>query len=176
MRQFRAISLIALLALPGVICFCFLQWQKVHVRHELKEKLIKGIDRDSLTVLTFSMDESATTLNWEHDREFEYAGEMFDVVDFVTHGDSITYFCWKDHEETHLNELLSSLTAHSLDQDPQNKSQRSKTTDILKVHYLAVDHLITQPPGPVLKSPSRKSDILHSRFKVPPPTPPPVSS
>jgi hypothetical protein len=176
MRQFKAISLVALLVLPGMICFCFLQWQKAHVRHDVKERLISGIDRDSLTKLTFSVHESQSLLEWEHEREFNYAEVMYDIVETFQNGDSITYYCWKDDDETHLNDLLSSLTTSSLDQDPKNKSQRSVATNILKVHYLAPDRPITQPLSPALDAPVQKVTRLNTRFVMPPPTPPPVHS
>lgn len=176
MRSFKAISLIVLLAFPGVLCICFLHWQKAHIRHEVKEMLIHGIDRDSLTTLTFSKDETGSLLDWEHDKEFEYAGEMYDVVETLVHGDSITYHCWKDHEETHLNDLLTSITSDSLDKDPLNRSQRTNTTDILKVHYLTITQGAIDIQREVADSPNTYLALLYTHSLLPPPTPPPTSA
>lgn len=79
-------------------------------------------------------------LNWEHSKEFEFHNQMYDVVESETHGDSIFYWCWWDHEETTLNKELSAWVLKALGKDPQNKETRNELIDFYK-------HLFYEEPG-----------------------------
>jgi hypothetical protein len=60
-------------------------------------------------LLKFSTQEAAENLDWEHDAEFEYRGEMYDVIHATITADSATYWVWWDTEETQLNNELKLL-------------------------------------------------------------------
>ncbi len=120
------------LVLPISATFLFLHLQMKQVKREVKCKMIAGIDKKELVLLKFSESESQTSLNWKHSKEFEYKGEMYDVVEKKIHGDSIFYWCWWDHEETKLNKKLKSLVADSLGQNPQRKDKQEKLADFFK--------------------------------------------
>lgn len=82
--------------------------------------MIAGLDPEELVLLKFTSLEAQTKLRWEHSKEFEYRGQMYDVVSYETKGDSIFYRCWWDHKETQLNKRLKILVAKALDQDKNN--------------------------------------------------------
>ncbi len=129
------ISLFICLVAPLVATFTYMHHQKASVRKELKHRIIAGIDRDELVLLKFSIEESRTKLRWEHEKEFEFAGQMYDIVEKEISGDTIHYWCWWDHEETKLNRQLDDLVAKVLGNNPQRKDRQDKTVDFLKKLY-----------------------------------------
>ena len=97
--------------------------------------MIDGIDKKELVLLKFTKEQSKTELDWEHSKEFEYAGEMYDVVEETIKGDSIYYYCWWDHEETKLNKQLSDLVTKAMGQNQQNKENQNRLQNFLKTLY-----------------------------------------
>ena len=79
---------------------------------------MEGLDPSELVLLTFAKSETENLLQWEHSREFEYGGEMYDVVETRKNKDSVSYLCWWDNEETKLNQQLSKLLDHAWNGDP----------------------------------------------------------
>lgn len=96
---------------PVASVFLYFQFEKATIRREIKRKMIAGMDRDELVLLKFSKKDTLEKLRWEHSKEFEYNGQMYDVVARQIKGDSIYYHCWWDHEETELNQKLGKLVA-----------------------------------------------------------------
>jgi hypothetical protein len=129
---FLLLSLIA----PFAGTFTWLHYKKHLVKKEVKWKMIEGIDKEELVLLKFTQEETKTLLNWKHSREFEFQGEMYDIVETVFTGDSVFYYCWWDHEETHLNKQLNSLLAKAAGQQDQNKDRVKKLYQFFKTLYL----------------------------------------
>jgi hypothetical protein len=82
----------------GTYFYFYLQ-QKA-IQETVKRKLKEGIFENELVKLTFSKKEIPSLLKWEHDKEFEYNGQMYDVVEVADIGDSLQYLCWWDKAET----------------------------------------------------------------------------
>lgn len=117
---------------PVVATFTFLQYQKKQVKREVKWKMIVGIDKDELVFLKFTNEEIQTELRWEHSKEFEYNGQMYDIVEKSIQVDTIYYWCWWDHEETKLNKQLDGLLAKVLGNNPQRQEKKSQLADFFK--------------------------------------------
>lgn len=132
-----------------------------------------NIDSSKLELLKFAQSEIQTKLRWEHSREFEFEHQMYDVVESKIVGDSIYYWCWWDHEETELNQLLKELAIQAFDQHPKNKQQQERLLNYLKslycIHHLEADSIVYFPPN----SPSVADTIEYSSLCISPPTPPP---
>ncbi len=129
------ILLFLCLVAPLLVTFTYLHHQKVAVRKELKYRMIEGISLDQLVLLKFTFGESQTRLHWHHAGEFEYHGQMYDIVHKEIKGDTIHYWCWKDDKETELNRQLDDLVAKVLGNNPQRKDRQDKTVDFLKKLY-----------------------------------------
>ena len=108
-------------------CF-FLQHQKHVVKKEIKRQIIAGIDKKELVHLKFSGSELHAELYWEHEKEFEYAGEMYDVVEKITIGDTTHFWCWPDHQETGLNQKLRKLVNDNFKNDPNRHARVMEVT------------------------------------------------
>ena len=134
-KNIIGIILLCALITPPVVTICWLQHQKVIVKEQVKKQLLSGIEKKELVQLKFTKVESQTELDWEHDREFEYQGEMYDVVETTIKEDSVYYLCWWDHAETQLKKQLKNLVAQMLGQDAQNTERHKRLFDFYKTLY-----------------------------------------
>ena len=123
MKRFISIMLLMLLIAPPVVTFSWLHMKKRMLRKEIKWKIINGIDKEELVLLTFSNDQVEACLKWHHSAEFEFMGEMYDVVETIFFDDSVSYYCWWDHEETLLNKKLKAMLALSAGKSKQERQQ-----------------------------------------------------
>lgn len=104
-------------------------------RKEVRSQMIAGIDKKELAQLKFSKATAKKELIWEHSKEFEYRGNMYDVIETEFNGDSIIYWCWWDNEETILNRQLSNLVLKALGSNPQNKENEKQLTEFFKTLF-----------------------------------------
>src|SRR5690606_39601506 len=88
-KRLIAISLLFVLFAPVMTIYLYLQFEKSAVRREIKWKMIAGMDEEELVLLKFTKEETQTKLRWEHSKEFEYDGQMYDIVSKEVKGDSI---------------------------------------------------------------------------------------
>jgi hypothetical protein len=131
------------------LTYTWLRYQKKQVKREIKWKIANHLDRDELTLLKFSSKETKTKLQWKHSKEFEYNGDMYDIVTSESRGDSIVYWCWWDNKETQLNKQLAQLVLRSLNRDPQNQNQKWQIQNIIKSLFHSNSKQI--PKSPVCK-------------------------
>lgn len=135
MRTLIGIYLLACLTLPFVGTYIWLQQECAEVKRSVHEKLEKGVEPKELVTLTFSRAE-LKQLHWEHEREFEYEGQMYDVVEKKVSGDSITYICWWDHEETRLKDEIKKLLAGAKKDLPWKNDQQTRLNSFEKNLYI----------------------------------------
>jgi len=109
-----------------MVTYLWLNLQKKQVKREVKWEIIEGIDRSELVLIQLSKSEVEEKLEWEHSKEFEFEGEMYDVVEFEVTPDSIKYWCWWDHEETALNKNLADVVNNLLGNHPDRKEKEQK--------------------------------------------------
>ena len=163
---------------PVATIYSYLQYEKSAVRREIKGKMIAGIDLEELVLLKFTKDEANTKLRWEHSKEFEYNGQLYDVVSKEIKGDTIFYNCWWDYEETKLNKKLQKLVANAMDESGNNCDAH------LNLHHYLSSFFYTAMLD-WHATPFRKSDIVYQNtihvaifnaLLISPPTPPPKAS
>ncbi|MBZ0199108.1 MAG: hypothetical protein K8H86_04510, partial [Ignavibacteriaceae bacterium] len=116
--KFITILLFFCFVAPLATTFVVLQIQKERVKKDVKWKMLTGINKEELVLLKFTEEEKQTWLNWKHSKEFEFKGEMYDVVKSEMRGDTTYYWCWYDHEETNLNKKLDDLILLALGSNP----------------------------------------------------------
>jgi hypothetical protein len=146
--------------------------RKATVKKQVREHVRRGVEDGDLVVLHFRLEEARAVLRWEDSREFEYGGQMYDVVETHVSGDTISYACWVDEEETRLNDTLANLASHELgeaacpgedEDDPGPPPQAS--------HGAVVREGRSPNLGPFRFW--RLSPSLYSSAFITPPTPPP---
>lgn len=121
---------------PYLGIFAYLKFEQRIIKKEIKHKLIKGIDKEDLVKLVFTESDLINKVSWEHSKEFEYNGEMYDVVASEQEGDKFVYWCWWDHKETSLNKKLNQLLANFLGESNPDKSQSNTLSGFLKSVYI----------------------------------------
>ncbi len=134
-KRFQAtVALLVLISLfvPFSATYLWLHIQKRLIKKEVKAKLIRELDKSELTHFIFSKAQAKTDLRWEHHKEFEYKGEMYDVVETEVKGDSIHYVCWHDKAETKLNQRLKTLIAKATSSTPEQQERESLCYQLLK--------------------------------------------
>ncbi len=172
MKTISSILLILSLAVPFGGSFIVLQFQKQLIKKEIKNRIISGMDRNDLVVLKFTKSESENKLKWEESKEFEYGGEMYDVVESESNGDTITYWCWLDRAETKLNRQLNDLSARAAEQNPWNKENLRRITTFLQSLY-SPSRFDLDEFAKFRFAPRFTINSFYSSICRPPPIPPP---
>lgn len=120
---------------PGT--YAWLYFQKYQTKKEIKRQLIAGLDKSELVLLKCSIRDAETKLRWEHSREFEYQGQMYDVVEKSFKKDSVYYWCWRDYAESELNRKLDRLVAGVWKKNPQHQEKERQLVRFLKTLYFS---------------------------------------
>jgi hypothetical protein len=87
----------------------WLTHQKKMVKKDVKRMMMMGVDKEDLVTFTFTEFEVENELKWKHSKEFEYQGNMYDIVSFQEVEGKFVYRCWLDKKEPKLNTQLSKL-------------------------------------------------------------------
>lgn len=121
--------------IPFAGTYILYKYQKKIIRKEIKHKIIAGIDKSELVLIKVHNSKIEIDLKWEHSKEFEYKGEMYDVVSKEFHNDSTYFWCWWDYDETSLNKQLKSSLAKALGHDTKTKNTQNRLQNFLKTLY-----------------------------------------
>lgn len=136
-KKVIGIFFLILLFAPAAVTYGWLHLKKQAVKREVKWRILRGIDKDELTVLTFTHAE-AKALHWKHSREFEYEGKMFDIVVAEETAAGITYWCYNDREETEIETRIGKLAQTLFQSDPQSKEQEQRLINYFKTQYVHI--------------------------------------
>jgi len=169
------IVLLLCLAVPLIGTHSRLRYQKKLVRREVKKQIISGINQEELALLRFALSEVKASLSWTHSKEFEFNGQMYDVVETKIFCDSIYYWCWWDHKETELNKQLKNLVTHAFDNNLQKKATQKRLVDF----YQSLYHSKTNSFQILICQTGKETCIYFFNWQSvswPPPVPPPKLS
>lgn len=140
--------------------------------------MIAGMNHDELVLLKLTKKETETKLRWEHAKEFEYNGQMYDIVSQEIKGDSIFYRCWLDNEETDLNQKLKKLVAIAFGQDNENREAQESLYSYLWSFFFTepLDWQATPSQNLDLVFQDSMHPNIFNSIRITPPTPPPKVS
>jgi hypothetical protein len=167
-------GLVALFLLdPCAGSFPWLLFKRAMLKKEVARQITQGIEGDRLVELRFAKEEAETLLRWEHSGEFEYKGQMYDVVQAWAVGDTLYYRCYRDREETKLNNRLKELAKHAMEGGLKIVQRADPWRGSAKVLFPAgADKEKISTPG-ISPLPVRAFAYAYSSIIIPPPTPPP---
>lgn len=161
LKKVISLFLFFAISLPFLVTYSYLTYEKKQLKRSIKHAIIAKTDLSELTKLSFSKENVNSQLNWEHSKEFEYKGEMYDVVETKESQDSITYWCWWDHKETVLNKKLTKLFCGVYDQQEKPNSTKNQ--------FLQFAKKLIHPQTKVLKiedvAYSQKVSLFHYQEK-----------
>lgn len=132
MKQILSIFLLCSLLLPSLGTWVWFKQQQKRIRKEVKHQFISEIDEEALTLLVFTEDELTEKLRWEHAKEFEYQGKMYDVVKQQIKDNTHYFWCWEDAKETQLNQKLEQLIAKTFGKKDPLQPQKQQLFQFYK--------------------------------------------
>ncbi|HMR89199.1 MAG TPA: hypothetical protein PKD51_13655 [Saprospiraceae bacterium] len=127
--------LILTLCLPMLVIWSYFMVKQQMVKNEVEEKRNEGFNKDVVKILTFAKKDIKTIVRWEHDREFEFLGEMYDVISSLESEDSITYTCYWDIEETKIKKQIVKLFFNDNEKLPFQHEKEAKMIEYFKQFY-----------------------------------------
>ncbi len=127
-------SSILFFSLVTPFCIIFLWYQGQLLSASTQAHAYIQQDRDVMESvwLKFSIEEAGLVLKWEHDKEFFFRGEMFDVIESCTAGDSVSYHCYADKNETYLKKEFRDFVYSFFSHKQQNNKQKQYSKDFFK--------------------------------------------
>ena len=135
MKHVLCIVLFVVLTAPFFVPYTFLSYEKYQTKRAVKERLLHEVEKTALVYFKFSKQEVQSVLYWEHETEFEYHNSMYDVVESIPCGDSISFWCWEDSDESILNKQLTALVIAALGANPQHQEKEKVLTHFFKQLY-----------------------------------------
>ena len=105
------------------------------VKNEVEEKRNEGFNKDVVKILTFAKKDIKNIVRWEHDREFEFFGEMYDVISSKESKDSVSYTCYWDIEETKIKKQIAKLFFSDNEKLPFQHEKEAKMIEYFKQFY-----------------------------------------
>ncbi len=107
-------------------------------KHFIKLEVILELGKKDKSLLSFihlSNQVAETELEWEHPWEFKYKDFKYDILEKTERSDSSFFVCWKDAEETKVDEQLALL----VNSNPQQKENNKLVEDYLSKLYFHED-------------------------------------
>ena len=115
-------------------------------------------------------------LKWEQPWEFEYKGEMHDIVSQELMADSIIYHCIIDKKETSINKEIVKFIAGFFDDNPLHDQQLISFMDFVKHLAPITEITMTYLPQVCIAECVKLDMTLNLSHSEKPPTPPPQYS
>lgn len=173
-KKWITLILVASLILPAFYVQFWFVNQRHLARKEVKRMIKSGLRESELEVFVFSEEETETKLRWEHSKEFEYKGEMYDIIRRDTVNDSLSYWVWHDTQETFLNQQHLAWLDATLRGNVPFKNTKSQFSVFLKTLYYSnstANTTFAESHANRLKTPF-KSPLIEE-LSASPPSPPP---
>lgn len=151
-KKYLGILLLFFLVSPYFFSYIFLKNEIRLVKKKAKHKIEEAIAFEDLTKLTFSINEVKELLVFKGEKEFEYKGNMYDIIYSNKSDNNITYWCVNDNEETALNNKVNDLLTLMLQKNAKKSTHQrivakyfpnyyqNKTERLLSVYHLSQIH------------------------------------
>ncbi len=142
-----------------------------HHKYEINNSLEERIIKEDLVFFEFS-EEELESLEWEHQSEFKYLGNMYDIVHRKKKGKSIQLWCYQDDFEKELKEKITRFFAFGFEDDLQKNEKQKKLTHFFKgLFYHHTDLSLEYNTYSIVLNHTYTMALIHS--DVSPPHPPP---
>lgn len=126
--------LLIVLIFPVSGTLTWMYFNKLQIKKSVKRAIIHGVPDHQLNLILITK-KQRHLLHWKHSKEFEYLGEMYDIVRQESCGDTTHYWCWWDKEETTLNQYINTLAYGFIDKSLERKSKLENLFEFLKSFY-----------------------------------------
>lgn len=96
-----------------------------HHKKEVRESFKETLNKDDLVCFELT-EQELQSLEWEHEREFEFKGNMYDIVHREQDGKKHFLWCYKDDFEKELKKKITHFLAFGFDNDIQKNDNQKK--------------------------------------------------
>gem|GEM_PF-2920453 len=110
MRAIVSIFLLTLFTVPFFWAPTWLSMERRQIQKHVRNQILPSVEESELITFTVLQEDTATRFKWEHAKEFEFEGKMYDIVKRKQDGNTITYLVWQDDKETSINTQIKQLT------------------------------------------------------------------
>lgn len=155
--------------------FVWYHAQKATIKNRVAQYISSGIDKSELVLLKFTYAESKSKLRWEHSKEFEFKGQMYDIVETEYTNDSVYYWCWHDKDETHINNQIDKLASLVLPKKSE-KTEYSITQVKQTIQLYCDTHISVNSHLQTTKINYKKYQFYYSSEFFKPLSPPPKTN
>lgn len=159
--------------MPFAGTYTWLHIEKNQVRKLVKTQLMEGLDDSQLVRLAFTPIESSRSLKWHHDKEFEFNGQLYDIVRHEKSPTQHIYWCFPDHKETSIEKQLTQLLNNKLQHNQQHQQQREHTITFYKNLFFKSDNINLLVQSINLEESFILTTKATINWQLKPPTPPP---
>ena len=135
----RFFVLVPLLSILGFVAW--FTFEKSQIQLVVLQEIQKGFAPEALIKLTFSKADSQSKLKWKHGHEFEYLGEMYDIVSSKVSNDSIQYECFHDTKESKLNRRWYKFIGKLIFDIDNSKEQGGQKKVMVKLDFFQQNQL-----------------------------------
>lgn len=132
MQRLVGIFLLICFTMPVAGSYLWLRYERKLIKREVKTSLLKGVDKKHLVLLSFTLAEEKTLLEWEHEREFSFKGQKYDVVSREKVGENSRYWCWKDVKESTIDRKIAELTQQVWEEDDEENKRHKTAIETVK--------------------------------------------
>jgi hypothetical protein len=108
-----------------------LKFQKRLIRNSVKELIYNGLSNSELSRIVVTTSDSANLL-WHHHDEFEFQGNMYDLVSKESFNDSIVYLCFLDEKESEVNVYIDQQAKSIWSHSPFANDFETKLVDFIQ--------------------------------------------
>ncbi len=171
----KSISILLLISfiIPFWGAVTILQFQKTKTRIEVKKQIKAGLFPEELTLLKFSKMEARALLHWEHNKEFEFNGQMYDIIERGQSGDSLWFLSYWDHHETKIKRKLNKLFSSNAKPIVHNRDAIAISFSQIKANFCEnTSHLLYANESKCLSPLEYSTSVFHTDIGSPT-TPPP---
>ncbi len=166
-----------LLSAPLLSGYVAWKLQQRACRKAVKTMLIEGISDHELVLLVFHRDEAEHKLRFEEEHEFEYEGQMYDIVKSRQLNDSLYFWCWPDAKETALNKHFEEQWQMAWGSSAQRRKTETTLQSWIGLRYVLPESLQLQPALLLQTKAHTKGCFLFlADCLFPPSSPPPEYS
>lgn len=107
--------------------------EKRAARKEARQRILQGLDREELQLLSFRKHSPALRLlDWQHEGEFKREGQLYDIVSIQESADSIHYTCYPDKKESQVDVRIGALCKLLYGQQPFRQQHEQQWVSFLR--------------------------------------------
>lgn len=136
-RSIHTLILLLSLSLPFLVVCLWFQSQVYYAKQHAKDIVANESMVDDVVTLKLCIAEAAVSLKWEHEQEFAYKGEMYDILKTEWQGDSVIYHCYHDSFESEVKRAYHAMLIGFAKSGQSSGQQEQHTVNFFKSLYIA---------------------------------------